>query len=140
MNLQVGREIMRTHRNEGEAIRTVMEVKLKILVNPRAMNPVKCFSARPDPKDLLGTRIMEWDFRHPNWRWCGTIRIKQLTQIVSMPGLVSPIGELRLDQQPHDRTAFVAEWSTVNHTKFALVEKELRLPRQSNRLIRLGLS
>ena len=48
MNLQLGQEFMRTHRNEGEAC-TVIEVKLKILVNPRAMNPVNCFNARPDP-------------------------------------------------------------------------------------------
>ena len=49
MNLQVGCELMRTHRNEGEPIRTVIEVKLKILVKPRAMKPVNRLNARPDP-------------------------------------------------------------------------------------------
>ncbi len=29
---------------------------------------------------------MEWDFHHPNWLLSRTIRIKQLTQIVSMRG------------------------------------------------------
>ena len=47
MNLQLGREFMRTHRNEGEVIRTGIEVKLKILANPRAMNPINCFNTRP---------------------------------------------------------------------------------------------
>ena len=53
MNLQVGREIMRTHRDEGEAIRTVMEVKLKILVKLRAMKPVNCSDARTGTKERL---------------------------------------------------------------------------------------
>ena len=41
---------MLTHRNEGEAIRNVSEVKLKILAEPRATNLVNCFNARTNTK------------------------------------------------------------------------------------------
>ena len=66
MNLQLGQEFMRIHRNEGEATRTVMEVKLKILFKPRAMNPVNCFNARRStrPSNLLLIEFKDDDCEH----------------------------------------------------------------------------
>ena len=66
MNLQLGHEFMRTHRHEGEAIRTVMEVKLKIFVKLRAMNPVNCFNARRStrPSNLLLIEFKDDDCEH----------------------------------------------------------------------------